>query len=88
MDREGVEELVSLEDVQRIVLSSCLPLGSIEIGLGDALGSVLAGDLHAPEDLPPFANSAMDGYAVRGGRHEGCARRAFGHRRPPGRDRA
>ncbi len=65
MDREGVEELVSLEDVQRIVLSSCLPLGSIEIGLGDALGSVLAGDLHAPEDLPPFANSAMDGYAVR-----------------------
>ena len=65
MDRESVEELVSLEDVQRIVLSSCLPLGSIEIGLGDALGSVLAGDVHAPEDLPPFANSAMDGYAVR-----------------------
>ncbi|MGA9340910.1 MAG: gephyrin-like molybdotransferase Glp [Rhodanobacteraceae bacterium] len=30
-----------------------------------ALGRVLAEDVSAPHDLPPFANSAMDGYAVR-----------------------
>ena len=34
--------------------------------LDEAAGLVLAGDLVAPIDLPPFDNSAMDGYAVRG----------------------
>lgn len=36
------------------------------VDLEDALGRVLAADLMAPHDLPPFANSAMDGYALRG----------------------
>ena len=65
MDRDSVEELAALEDVQRIVISSCPPLSPIEIELGDALGLVLAEDVHASDDLPPFANTAMDGYAVR-----------------------
>jgi len=65
MDRDTVEELVALEDVQRVVLDSCPPLGPIEIGLSDALGFVLAEDVHASGDLPPFANTAMDGYALR-----------------------
>jgi len=65
MDRDSVAELVALEQVQRVVLASCPPLGPIEIGLSDALGLVLAEDVHALEDLPPFANTAMDGYAVR-----------------------
>ena len=34
--------------------------------LAGALGCVLATDVAAAEDLPPFANSAMDGFAVRG----------------------
>jgi molybdopterin molybdotransferase len=34
-------------------------------GLDEAAGLVLAADLIAPIDLPPFDNSAMDGYAVR-----------------------
>ena len=33
--------------------------------MADAPGLVLGADLVAPIDLPPFANSAMDGYAVR-----------------------
>jgi len=65
MDRDIGEELVALEQVQRVVLSSCQPLGLVEIGLSDALGYVLAEDLHAAEDLPAFSNTAMDGYAVR-----------------------
>jgi molybdopterin molybdotransferase len=32
----------------------------------DALGRVLAGDVRTPHALPPFANSAMDGFALRG----------------------
>ena len=65
MDRDSGEELVALEQVQRVVLSSCQPLSPIEVELSDALGFVLAEDVHAAEDLPPFANTAMDGYAVR-----------------------
>jgi molybdopterin molybdotransferase len=65
MDRESVEELVALEDVQRVVISSCPPLEPVEIELDDVLGLVLAEDVHARDDLPPFANTAMDGYAVR-----------------------
>jgi molybdopterin molybdotransferase len=35
------------------------------VALGDALGRVLAHDLVAIDDVPPFDNSAMDGFAVR-----------------------
>ena len=40
-------------------------VGTERVGLLAADGRVLARDLHAPVDLPPFANSAVDGYAVR-----------------------
>src|SRR5262249_27629195 len=36
-----------------------------EVALRDALGRVLARDVAAPLDLPPFDNSAVDGFAVR-----------------------
>lgn len=47
-----------------IILSSTPRLGKEVIALGDALGRVLAEDIRADGDLPPFDNSAMDGYAV------------------------
>lgn len=59
------DEMVALEDVQLTVLSSCSPLSPVEVQLSDSLGLVLASDVRAPRDLPPFANTAMDGYAVR-----------------------
>ena len=40
-------------------------LEPIEAGLADALGLVLAERVTAPEAVPPFPNTAMDGYAVR-----------------------
>lgn len=39
--------------------------GTEEVPLSDALGRVLARPVHAAGDVPAFANSAMDGYAVR-----------------------
>ncbi len=36
------------------------------IALGEADGRILARDVRAPLPLPPFTNSAVDGYAVRG----------------------
>ncbi|MGH3435769.1 MAG: molybdopterin molybdotransferase MoeA [Sciscionella sp.] len=41
------------------------PAPVVRAPLADAFGRVLAADLTAPVSLPPFDNSAMDGYAVR-----------------------
>lgn len=56
--------LLSVEQAQHIVLERITPMGSERVELLGALGRVLAEDVHAPADVPPFANSAMDGYAV------------------------
>jgi len=48
------------------ILARVTPLERTKLPLGEALGSVLAEDAIADRDIPPFRNSAMDGYAVRG----------------------
>ncbi|CAN5375620.1 molybdopterin molybdotransferase MoeA [soil metagenome] len=60
--RAGVTPLT---DAQNLVLTACPPLEPVEIDLADAAGLVLAADVVAAEQVPPFANSAVDGYAVR-----------------------
>jgi len=50
--------------MQAEILESVPRLDAIEVGLEDAVGSVLAEDVVAPEDLPGFENAAMDGFAV------------------------
>lgn len=56
----------SLEQAQRDVLAAVPPLPEIEVPVWEALGLALAGPVVAPHDVPPFTNSAMDGYAVLG----------------------
>lgn len=65
MAAQDAERLVPLEEVQHLALSRARALPPVEIALDDALGCVLAHDAVATEDVPPFANTAMDGYAVR-----------------------
>lgn len=55
----------SVEDHARIVAGLVPRMPRTDVALGAARGLVLAADVTAPLDLPPFANSAMDGYAVR-----------------------
>lgn len=55
----------ALTEAQRDVLDAVSPLPVIEVTLREAAGLVLAESVTAPHDIPPFANSAMDGYAVR-----------------------
>ena len=57
--------LVPLDEAQRHVLSSVTALPPVSMALASALGRVLATDVVASESVPPFANTAMDGYAVR-----------------------
>ena len=58
-------EMLSVEDARDRILSYFGPLESIDVPLLDALGLTLDEDLVAEFDIPPMANSAMDGYAVR-----------------------
>jgi molybdopterin molybdotransferase len=57
--------MISVEEALEILLSN-LPARKVErISFRDALGRVLAEDLAATSDIPPFHRSSMDGYAVR-----------------------
>jgi molybdenum cofactor synthesis domain-containing protein len=56
--------LTPLDDVQAAVLRECLPLIPRAIDLQDALGCVTSMPLDAEELVPPFDNTAMDGFAV------------------------
>ena len=57
--------LLPLVDARRFVLEGCRALGPIEVPIDDALGHVTAGAVVALSAVPPFATSAMDGYALR-----------------------
>lgn len=64
-DRETGAPLISLEEAVRRTMAGIAPLPPTDTTLGDAHHRVLAEDIQSPIDLPPFASSAMDGYAVR-----------------------
>jgi molybdopterin molybdotransferase len=57
---------LTVDEALARILARIAPLEATEVGLLDALGGVLAEDAAADRDVPPFRNSAMDGYAVRG----------------------
>lgn len=57
--------LIPLADARAAVLAEVRVLAPVEVDLADALGCVLAAAVVAPETVPPFTNSAVDGYALR-----------------------
>ncbi len=59
------QPLLPYDDAVRLVVGSFAPLGSRSVALTDALGLVCAEDVTSAIDVPGFASSAMDGYAVR-----------------------
>jgi molybdopterin molybdotransferase len=56
---------VSVAQARHLVLAAVAPLAPRLVAIGDAVGHVLAQTVSATEAVPRFANSAMDGYAVR-----------------------
>jgi molybdopterin molybdotransferase len=58
-------DLLSIAEAQRLVLERAEPLPAENVPLEGAARRVLAEPARAEIDLPPFASSAMDGYAVR-----------------------
>lgn len=57
--------MIPLEVAQAKVIGACVPLAPRRVLLDDALGCVTAERVMADDAVPPFANTAMDGYAVR-----------------------
>jgi molybdopterin molybdotransferase len=60
--------MMSVDEAVGIIGARVMAVQDIEtVALGAADGRILANDISAPLPLPPFTNSAVDGYAVRGG---------------------
>src|SRR5712691_3276488 len=60
-----VSALLTLEQAQALVLAHAHVRGPEPVSVWDAAGRVTAEPARARVDLPPFASSAMDGFAVR-----------------------
>jgi molybdopterin molybdotransferase len=59
--------LLPVAEAEKLIHARVIPVSGQEmVPLRAALGRVLTADLVAPVNLPPFDNSAVDGYAVRG----------------------
>jgi molybdopterin molybdotransferase len=61
------ESLISVQEARYRVLLATAPLPEEQVDVDDALDRVLARDVLAAGDVPPFPCSAMDGYAVQAG---------------------
>jgi len=73
---ETLQALLSVDEALELVLAAFARLPAEEITIADGLGRVLAQDVRADQSLPPFANSGMDGYAVRAADVSGATRTA------------
>ena len=62
-----VAGMIAIDDAQRHVFDRCATLPVVSTALADALGLVLATAVSATENVPPFDNTAVDGFAVRAG---------------------
>ena len=58
-------EHLKISDAQRIVFETIANVGTESVSIEQALGRVLAQDIVANRDLPPYDISAMDGFAIR-----------------------
>src|SRR5262245_54272025 len=66
---------IPLEEARRLIAEAIVPIAKDEsVPLDEADGRVLAEDVVAPMDQPPFDRSAMDGYAVRAADAAGATR--------------
>jgi molybdopterin molybdotransferase len=66
--------MIGVDEALATILAAATPLPPVETPLLETLGLTLAEAVVAPHDAPPYRNSAMDGYAVRGADLAGAGR--------------
>jgi molybdopterin molybdotransferase len=64
-DHDSAKGLIPLEEARERILSRIEPLRPLQLPLTDAYGCVAAENIFSAVDLPEFASSAMDGFALR-----------------------
>lgn len=70
--------MMSVDDAVAIIAARVTPVAGIEtVSLAEADGRILSASISAPLPLPPFTNSAVDGYAIRSSDLPRVAERAF-----------
>lgn len=69
--------MIAVAQAVAMIRAQCRPLPLETVPIAMATGRVLGCDLLSPVDLPPFANSAMDGFALRSDGHALEAGREF-----------
>jgi molybdopterin molybdotransferase len=65
LDHDSGEGLISVEEARDRILASISVLPPVQLPLRESHGCVLAQDVTATDEIPPFTSSAMDGFAVR-----------------------
>ncbi|EMR03669.1 molybdopterin molybdotransferase MoeA [Cesiribacter andamanensis] len=65
--------MISVAEAKHLLLANTPPPQPVQLSLAEAGGYVLAEALYSPIDMPPFAQSAMDGYALNFGQLEADA---------------
>lgn len=61
----SLQAMIPLEEARAFVLSKCEASDAVAVPVDDAHGLVTAADLVAAGPIPPFDNTAMDGFAIR-----------------------
>lgn len=64
-DAGMVSTMIGVDEARETILAAFSPLDAVTMPIPDAVGLVLARNVFAAGDLPPFTNSAMDGFALR-----------------------
>lgn len=57
--------MIPVQRALKLLDQNIRPLGTERVGIGNSIGRILAEDIIADSDLPPFNRSQMDGYAIR-----------------------
>src|SRR3989338_8206232 len=71
------QRMISVEQAKKIILKNILPIREFEyLTLSFCLGRIAAIDIKSKGDIPPFDNSAMDGFAVRARDVHGASRQS------------
>lgn len=63
--------MISVEEARKLVVAQAFELAIEEVGIENASGRVLAEEVRADRDYPPFNRAAMDGFALRAAEFQG-----------------
>ena len=65
--------MISLEKAIELSVSNIRETGICKVSITEALNRIIAENIYSPHDIPPYRNSAMDGYGINIRAHNSCS---------------